>query len=181
VPLIPPERILDKTAVKELPHLELDRGYREEDWRRRWYHEAYLLRFLQSRFAPDPVLSPDVSDEARESLSATLLATVLDEAAREGSKAILLFFPSRADFDPNGKQTTAHDRVKAAVFSALRAKGIDVADLTACLTSTDPKTMFLPGRPHYSPAGNAAVAACVLPILTAELAKPAPNRNLPPR
>jgi anti-sigma B factor antagonist len=37
VPLIPPERILDKTAVTELPHLELDRGYREEEWRKLGY------------------------------------------------------------------------------------------------------------------------------------------------
>jgi len=181
VPLIPPETIFDKASVTELPHLALDRGYREEEWRRRWYHHSYLLRFLQSRFAPDPVLPADVSDEARESLSAQLLTTVLDEAAHEGSKAILLFFPSRADFEPNGKQTTAHDRVKAAVFSALRAKGVEVADLTACLASMDPRTMFLPGRPHYSAAGNAAAAACVLPILERELAKQEPFRNPPSR
>ena len=180
-PLIPPETLLDKTAVTELPHLELDRGYREGEWRRRWYHHSYLLRFLQSRFAPDPVLSADVSDEARESLSAQLLTTVFDESTREDSKTILLFFPSRADFEPNGNQTTVHDRVKAAVFSALRRKGIEVADLTACLASSDPKTLFLPGRPHYSPAGNAAVAACVVPLLERELAKPSPNRNPPSR
>jgi len=181
VPLLSPDAIADAPSVNALPHLAYDRGYREDEWRRRWYHGSYLLRFLQSRFEPDPVLSKDVSDEARESLSATLLASVLDEAAREGSKAILLFFPSRADFGPNGKQTTAHDRVKAAVFSALRLKGIEVVDLTACLTSTDPNIMFLPGRPHYSPAGNAAVAACVLPILERELTKPDPNRNRPAR
>jgi len=181
VPLISPDAIMAMPAVTDLPHLAYDRGYREDDWRRRWYHRSYLLRFAQSRFAPDPVLAPHVSDEARESLSAKLLTTVLDEAAAEGSKAILLFFPSRADFDPNGSQTTAHDRVKAAVFSALRLKGIEVVDLTACLKASDAKTLFLPGRPHYSPTGNAAVAACVLPVLTAELAKPTPNRNPPSR
>jgi len=171
VPLISPESIAAKPKVTDLPFLAYDRGYRADDWRERWYQHCAVLRFVSSRLAPDPVLSPDVSDEARESLSTQILTTFLDEATREGSRAILLFFPSRADFEPNGSQTTPHQRVKAAVFSALKARGISVVDLTPCLAATDVATMFIPGRPHYSPAGNAAVAACVMPILSAELAR----------
>jgi hypothetical protein len=177
VPLISPEEIVDKPEVTELPHLAYDRGYREDEWRHRWYHRSYLLRFLESRFAADPALEPDVSDEARVSLSTTLLTTALEESAREGSKAILLFFPSRADFDPTATRTTTHDRVKSAVFSALRGKAIDVFDLTPCLRASPVRSLFIEGRPHYSAAGNAAVAACVSPILEDVLVQPSPQRE----
>jgi hypothetical protein len=175
LPVLPSDAIMGKSAVSDLPFLTQDRGYREDDWRRRWYHASLLIRFLQSRFAPDPALAADVSDEARVSLSARILETFLADASSDGRKAILLFFPSRADFEPNGRQTTPHERVKSAVFSALEQRGVTVFDLTPCLKTTPVSTMFIEGRPHYSPAGNVAVASCVMPILQKELERVSPG------
>lgn len=181
LPVLSSDAIMAKNRVSDLPYLAYDRGYRADDWRRRWYHGSFLVRLLLSRFAPDPGLTSEVSDEARVSLSARILEALLADATREGGKVILVFFPSRADFEPNGRQTTPHQRVKAAVFSALEQKGIPVVDLTSCLTTTPISKMFIEGRPHYSPAGNAAVAACVMPILEKELAQVSPDPAAPAR
>ncbi len=54
---------------------------------------------------------------------------------------------------------------KISVLGFLRERGIRYEDLTSCLSKLRESQLFIEGRPHYSPDGNARVAMCLAPVL----------------
>jgi hypothetical protein len=54
----------------------------------------------------------------------------------------------------------------------LKQAGIPYIDPTSCLMEVDPADLlYRPGRHHYSPQGNAAVAKCVHTVVNEALAQ----------
>ncbi len=51
------------------------------------------------------------------------------------------------------------------IVTMLRDRGIDYVDLMPCLSALDVSELFIAGHQHYSPKGNARVAACLQPVI----------------
>ena len=163
VPLDPPTELFARPSVMDLPFLSREPGYVADEWRRRAYDSSYLLRFLFSRFRPSA--RPEVEDEWNEEiaqLNTALLLQFISDAAADGTSPMIVYFPSRGDF--SGQDRSGKDRVLA----NLRHAGVDVVDMTSCIAARGEEA-FIPGRPHYSSAGNSAVADCLLPLVKERL------------
>jgi hypothetical protein len=163
VPVIAPERILELRSVTDLPFIELDRGYEPRDWEWRPYYYSRLVRFLLSRFRPPPNPVGQTSDAAMTEVNAALIASFVELAKKEGSSPLVVYFPQRVDYHGGTKS--------GPVLKKLEERGVEVEDLTECLRKVDVAALFIEGRPHYSPAGNAAATACLEPAVKARLAE----------
>ncbi len=163
VPLPDPPAILARASIAELPFVDLDPGYVAADWRWRPYGHSYLARYLVSRFPRRDAVRPAVSDAAREALNRAILAAFGETSAAAGATPLVVYFPARSDFAGGDR------RVVRAMIAALRRGGLDILDLTPCLRAVPEPALFLPGRAHYSPAGNARVADCLAPAVRAAL------------
>lgn len=158
-PVLSPEQILKRASVFDLPFVQLDRGYQPRDWRWHSYYRSRLARLVLSRFEPAPVPGAQVSDAALAEVNAALFASFVETAKKEGSIPYLVYFPSRGDF--SGQNRLAKD----GILETFRERHIDHENLTDCIAKVGEPTAFIAGRPHYSPAGNAAVAACLEPAV----------------
>jgi hypothetical protein len=159
VPLISPAAILEKQSVAELPFIAYDPGYNAADWQWHWYDASSLVRFLVSRFPRYPMVSPEAGEDAELGISSALLQRFARRAVADGTVPLIVYLPSRGDF--SGQDRSAKDRL----FGVLRRTGVPYLNLTSCLREADPARAFIPGHAHYSAAGNAAVARCLLPVV----------------
>jgi Glycosyltransferase Family 4 len=80
--------------------------------------------------------------------------------ARLRADSLVVYFPSRGDFEGQSRL------LKGRVLGALRESGVISLDLTSCVRETGPERAFIAGGKHYSAAGNAAVARCLLPMVS---------------
>jgi hypothetical protein len=160
VPLTRPEAIFGARSIEALPFLDLDAGYRASQWRARPYAASFVLRFLLSGLETQGPAAGPVSESEMIALNAEILATLARNARDDGAIPIVVFFPSRFDFRPGGGDG---GRLLTPLFEALRARDVEALDMTSCLSPLGEDALFLPGRPHYSPRGNAALAECLLP------------------
>ncbi len=103
------------------------------------------------------------------SLNAEIITSFTRLAERERSRPLVVHFPSRSDFQG------ADRSVKDGVLTRLRERGIRYEDLTSCLKKLKVSEVFIEGRPHYSPRGNAKVATCLRSVVLDHLPKP-PSR-----
>jgi hypothetical protein len=158
-PLLGPDDVLGTRTIRELPFIDFDPGYHPGDWQRRPWHASYLLRFLVSRFPRPTPPNPRAEGEIVSRINTELLLTFVRRATTEGSEPLIVYFPSRGDFQGQDRSRTS------AVLSNLERSGVTIVDLTSCIGALGPGTAFIAGRPHYGPAGNAAVARCLLPVV----------------
>jgi hypothetical protein len=163
VPLPSPDSILEYRSIADLPFIEYEPGYDSQQWEWWAHHRSYLVRFLLSRFPRWPEPRPQVSDEAVEAVNRAILASFVDLARAEGSIPMVVYFPTRSDFRGDKRD------MKDAVLGSLRGKGMQYDDLSQCLARLSVAQLFIDGRPHYSPAGNAAVARCLSPSVRKSL------------
>jgi hypothetical protein len=164
VPLIRPSEILAQKSVADLPFIEYDPGYSPIEWQWRFYHASRLVRLLVSRFPRWSHVRAEVS-EALTRINTELLLHFVRLASAEGTKPLIVYFPSRGDFE--GQDRSMSERV----LTVLRESGVDSVNLTSCVRETAPERAFIPGKRHYSAVGNAAVARCLLPVVREHLQK----------
>ncbi|HET7765507.1 MAG TPA: hypothetical protein VFK92_10525 [Burkholderiales bacterium] len=170
-PVLPPEQILQRASVLDLPFVRLDRGYQPRDWRWHAVYASRLARLVLSRFEPAPVPGAQASDAALAEVNAALFASFVETAKKEGSIPYLVYFPSRGDF--SGQNRLAKD----GILEMFGERHIDHDNLTGCIAKLGEPAAFIAGRPHYSPAGNAAVAACLEPAVRRLLGPPSFQRH----
>ncbi|MBX3331562.1 MAG: hypothetical protein KF722_14235 [Nitrospira sp.] len=147
------DAIFSRKSVFELPFLEYDKGFSPDRWQEHVPHLSYLARTFMTMFPPWQAHSPDVSDEARVSVNASIVKAFVQSATEAGIIPIVVYFPQAKDLQgpslpPLGKQV-------------LQRAGIAYTDLTPCLLAVSPQKRFAPGT-HYSQEGNAAVAKCLV-------------------
>lgn len=158
VPVPAPEALLAAPSAAALPFIAYDPGYVPEQWEWRLGDGSRLLRFVASRFPRWPAATPPGRD-GLVALNSALTLAFARQARADGTVPIVAYFPSRSDF-------AGQDRSSAmAVLARLGAAGVTAVDLTGCVARLGVDVAFLPGRPHYSPAGNAAVARCLGPLV----------------
>jgi hypothetical protein len=156
-PLPTPEGIFARKSITELPFIDYDASFRRDEWIQHFYHHAYSLRFLLSKFPRWPVPGVNVSDHALKSINGELLRSFVRLAREQGSIPIVVYFPSRSDFASDGTLKKGLRRVGEEV---LQASGIEYLDMTDCVREVKPAERF--EIRHYSPATNAVVAACLV-------------------
>jgi len=155
MPLPSPHAIVAARSIRELPFIEYDPGYRAEDWKWHALDASYLYRLLVSRARVWREPDARRTDERVLALNRAIVRGFVRQAQAEGTRPLLVYFPSDRDFrlraDDPGWQSLAQ--------TSLRASGVPYTDVTPCLAKENPARLFGPG--HYSPHGNAAVAACL--------------------
>jgi hypothetical protein len=169
VPVPGPETFLAAGSLDELPLIEYDPGYWPFEWRRRPYHDSYLIRLVVTRFPRWRKPRPELSGQTAV-VNIEILTAFVRLARAEGSTPLIVYLPSRTDFSDDTRET------RDSVVRTLRERGIEVEDLTPCLEPVGVAQLFIQERPHYSPAGNSAVAACIEPVVRRCLA---PARGSP--
>ncbi len=165
-PPLRPEAIFSHPSIDELPFLEHDYGYQESTWQHSFYHASYLFRLFVSLFRHELDVTPDFSDEALVSINALILKSFVQTAAQEGTMPVAVYFPGREEL---GRTNSYADRV-------LRAAGIESVDPTPCLLEVKTADRFMQGG-HYAPAGNAAVAKCLGPVIQEALRQAAAGQE----
>jgi hypothetical protein len=75
-------------------------------------------------------------------------------AEQEGTIPVAVYFPGREELEGSISY----------VERFLHDTGIGYADPTSCLREVNPEERYMPGG-HYAPAGSAAVAKCLLPVI----------------
>ena len=98
-------------------------------------------------------------------MNSQLIMAFVRQASAEGIKPLVVYFPSRGDLSGDDRSE------KAKVLAVLRQGGVPAIDLTSCIAALGTERAFNPGRPHYTPEGNAAVARCLLPTVQSLIAR----------
>jgi hypothetical protein len=158
VPVPTADEILSTHAITDLPLLKEDPGFDSMEWTWRQYHNSYLIRFVLSRLHRSREKSEEVSRQAI-ALGSEIIASFARTAKDEGSIPLVVYFPSRTDFE----DSTSPEKISVLRF--LRERGIRYEDLTSCLGKLGESQLFIERRTHYSPEGNARVAMCLAPVL----------------
>ncbi len=159
-PLPPPDGLLTRSSVADLPFIEYDRGYHPDEWQPRWFHRSYLGRFLTSRFPWGREDLPDQSEHAIVSINSEVITAFAKMADAEGSLPLVLYLPTRSDLGGERRDS------KEELLGILRARAIRFEDLTSCLgTEQNAAALFLQGSSHYSAQGNTKVARCMRSII----------------
>jgi hypothetical protein len=158
-------KILSAPSITALPHLAYDPGWDRNEWEHRTYDASYAVRFLRSRFRRWPVSNEDPRGAELERLNAALISKFIGMAASDGTLPLLVYLPARVDFSAEGPVA------RAGTLRALERAEVSYTDLRSCIAAVGVDKAFIAGRPHYSPAGNAAVAKCLLPIVREALAR----------
>ena len=154
-PVPSPEQILSYRSVADLPFVNHEPGYHASQWEASLIHRSYLARFLVSRFPRWPRPRAEVAGDVVKSVNIEILDLFARTARREGTVPLVVYFPSRGDFQGDNRD------IKDAVVEELLGRGLEYLDLTRCLRKVEQEARFIAGRPHYSQHGNAAVAGCL--------------------
>jgi hypothetical protein len=166
VPTIPPEKMFAMASISDLPFLQYDRGYNASDWQDTLWDLSYIKRLLTRHFPRWTETPAHLGEAERLRLNREILKHFIRTAEDNGIVPLLVFFPQSPELDrlSKGQQTRAQ--------RTLKTWDVPVLDTTPCLLEAGPiKDVYLPGDPHYSALGNAAVAKCVGAALEPILAK----------
>jgi GDSL-like Lipase/Acylhydrolase family len=157
LPLPTPDEIFAKKSITELPFIAYDASFQRDEWMWHFYHYAYSIRFLLSKFPHWPVPEPNDSEDTLKSVNGEILRAFVRLARERGSTPVVVYFPSRSDFASDGTPLTGLRRIGQEV---LQASGIAYLDMTDCVSKVRPTERF--AIRHYSPATNAVVAGCLV-------------------
>ena len=171
VPVISPERMLEAREVADLPLLEHERGFNREEWEPRAVHASYLLRYIVSRFPRWPAQPEMQWTERALALNRALILAFARDAASAGTLPLVVYFPTRGDFEGLDRSATVE------LLAAASAAGIRHLDLTSCIGEIGPQRAFRDAHQHYSAEGNAAVARCLAPPVRDLLARGGPREG----
>jgi hypothetical protein len=158
LPLLSPRTLLGVRSIRDLPFIEYDPGYDPTEWEASSFDWSYLYRFIASRYRRWPGSDErSLEEETAIRLNQEILSSFVRLAESETSTPVLVYFPSARDF----RALASEANWKSLAQRMLRSGGFPHIDLTPCLMALDPGDRFVPGRPHYSPRANAAVADCL--------------------
>jgi len=157
--------------TNDVPFVEYDRKYKRTDWDRPqwWYvHRSYFLRFLTSIYPFSEKARPFVSDADMRALNSSLLNAFVDAVHKDGATPLLVYLPSERDFKKKSPWISEGLQI-------LQNAQLEHVDLTSCLKrDSEPNHFITKGeehRGHYTPQANAAVAACLGPIVQDRLGR----------
>lgn len=164
-----PEDVFSHGSFPDLPFLEYDSGYRENDWQKSLFRKFYMTRLFITKFPAQTELNADVNNTALISVNAMILRQFMQSVQQKGSIPIVIYFPSKVDFaSPSIKRVLTESDIAKQV---LEDANIPYRDLTSCLLELSSDDRFVPSKSHYSPQGNAVVAKCLHNVVNEALAQ----------
>lgn len=170
-----PESLLGRPTVWDLPHIDQDSEFEARHWQKPLLDGSYVARYLAARYPRWTPRRQRFPDDGIVALGSRLIRELVAEIRAGGAEAIVVSLPVRSDL------TGGAGPYLEPVVRDLARSGVAVFDMAPCLTGRlDAESAFVaeatrratqrdPGPAHYSPAGNAAVAACLRPLVTAAL------------
>ena len=153
-PVPTPDAVFKTPSILDLPFIEHHRFFDPVEWEWHFYHHAYSIRFVLSKYGRWPAAGPTVSDAMLRAVNAEVLRSFVQLARENGSRPIIAYFPSKAEPEPGAAKTRGVAR------EVLEANRISYLDMTDCVNRVDPGERF--AILHYSAATNRAVARCLL-------------------
>lgn len=170
-PLPKAEDIFMLPSIHDVPFIEYDRKYNRTDWGRpQWrdVHRSYFLRFLTSIYRFSETDRPFVSDADRHAVNSSLLHAFVDAVQKDGATPLLVYLPNKRDFKKKSPWM-------AEGLQILQHAQLEHVDLTSCLKRDSEPNHFIRMSGghggHYTPRANAAVAACLGPIVRDRLGR----------
>jgi hypothetical protein len=166
VPTIHPRVMFAQRSIADLPFLEYDAGYIARRWRQPSFADlSYVKRLLLNNWADPGETGPHGTKEEVVHVNAAIFRQFIRLATDNGVIPMIAYFPGRQDISRRSRgEQTAGQRIMIEI-------DVPFVDTTPCLLEVGPDAGFVPDDPHYSPAGNAAVAKCLGAALTRILAE----------
>lgn len=160
VPVLPADSIFAKASIAEVPFVNRDIFFNADLWTPHVLYHSYLVRLVVTLFPRWPLPNEGTGTDVIVPLATRIIEQFVREARAEGAEPLVVYVPGRSDF------ASADPLLTPAIGRLLAERGIQLHDVTDCVTHrVAPRAMFLDGRPHYTGAANAAVAACVQPFI----------------
>jgi len=164
-PLIKPDDVLSTHSIADLPFLAHDKRYVQAEWDQPGWKYAYnsvMFRLLISAYSPsERATRPAVSNNMTHSINRAVLRSFVEDVSKSGSRPLVVYLPYPYDYPP-------HPIYRMAGVRILEDNGIDHINLTSCLERVPASERFAEHL-HYSPAGNAAIAQCLYPVVLEKL------------
>lgn len=170
VPTIPPQTMFGMPSISDLPLLDFDTGYLKGQWEWSVADVSFITRWLFSYFPRRAPKNPKTSLDEMLQLNGAILRAFIQSASDHGITPLVVFFPSRPELPRliQGETTEWHRQ--------RQRLDVPLLDTTPCLIEVGYEDAYVPGDPHYSPRGNAAVAKCIAralgPLLQDSRSKP---------
>lgn len=175
-PVLAGDGLFGRDSIFDLPMLDHEIEFQAQRWRQHPLHSFYLLRLLNGLFPTWPPRGEAVSEDAIASVSTRIIADFARATAGAGVAPVIAYLPTNGDYNPDGRRV-----LKRRVLADLDRAGIPVADLTGCIAGlVELGDLFVAGG-HYTGVGNAAVAACLAPLVRAAAGPAAAPAELEPR
>ena len=95
IPTIPPQKMYSMGSISQLPFLEYDLGYRQDQWEWNITDASYAKRWLFASFPRFASRSSHLSDDELIRLNAAILRTFVKLASEQGIVPVIAFFPDR--------------------------------------------------------------------------------------
>jgi hypothetical protein len=162
-PLRSPEEIGSATHPDELPYIDYDPGWTEQDWSWRFDNGPLLLRLLTSVSPRWPDRHALGTADA-ETLNDRLLNALVAAIEEDGAKAVVVYLPHWT-----GSNELA--------YSTLQKSGLPYLDMTACLRGIPREERQVASGAHYTGVGNQAIAGCTAPTIRCGLGTPCDRRG----
>ncbi len=155
VPAIAPTAIFAKSSITDLPYLEYDAGFSAREWRQSLADISYAKRALFSAVTPWSEPAPYATEDNLIQLNAAIFRAFIELANENQIIPLLAYFPGQPEIErlSRGEPTPAQ--------RILDGIGVPLVDTTPCIMEVGAIESYIPGDPHYSARGNAAVAKCV--------------------
>jgi hypothetical protein len=157
-PALPPSKMFSMQSVSDLPFLTYDQGYKRSDWQEDVLDLFYVKRWLLARFPRWQAQSASLNEDGVR-LNDAVLREFVRLATEHGIKPVIAYLPGEGELRryAHGAEREMHRVLKPGKFPAV--------DATPCVAEIGGNAAYLPGDPHYSEHGNAAVAKCIAAAL----------------
>lgn len=156
-PLPQPESLFVQRAITDLPFIAHDASFDRGEWDWRFYDHSYAIRLVLAKFHRWPTPGPTVTEDAERRVNGAIIQAFEQLARQNGSKPLVVFFPSLTAFLPESHSAPIAEQT-------LHAAKIPYLDMTDCVRQVPAAQRFV--TLHYSAATNAAIARCLVPALS---------------
>ncbi|MGH6609108.1 MAG: SGNH/GDSL hydrolase family protein [Burkholderiaceae bacterium] len=156
VPTIHPDKMFTMSSISQLPHLEHEQGYRADDWNNSVWDHSYVKRWLTRQFPRWSDAPARFAEPERLRLNSAILKEFIRTAEQNNIVPLLVFFPIPSELEQSAR------RIETRAQRIVKGLDVQVLDMTPCLLDAGAvEEVYIPGDPHYSALGNAAVAKCI--------------------
>ena len=163
-PLPLPIQIFSARTIQDLPYVQYDLEYVKEEWDRPYWQvpaKSYLFRWLTTWLPLPGEARPEVSDDAKRTISREIFRAFVKQVTDDGAIPLLVYFPQEPSLPGSSQYQPNYFPLVKQVLEEAR---LPYVDPSPCLSQIPAGERFAP-KHHYSRRANAALAACFGPTV----------------